>query len=71
MRAALLKILTRRGLTLTTEQRRRIMGCTDIAMLERWLDCALSASSVDELLAETSRAPRGQAGQANGRRNSR
>jgi hypothetical protein len=69
--AALLKIVTRRGLTLTVEQRRRIMGCTDVAMLERWLDRALSVSSVAELLAAAPRAPRGRAEQANGRRKSR
>jgi hypothetical protein len=67
--AALLKILTRRGLTLTAEQRRRILGCTDVATLERWLDCALSVTSVAELLAATSRAP--QPVGANGRRKSR
>ena len=66
--AALLKIVTRRGLTLTAEQRRRIMGCTDVAMLERWLDRALSVSSVAELLAG---APRARAEPANGRRKSR
>ena len=69
--AALLKIVTRRGLTLTAEQRRRIMGCTDVAMLERWLDRALSVSSVAELLAAAPRAPRGRAEQAKGRRTSR
>ena len=73
--AALLKILTRRGLTLTAEQRRRIMGCADVAMLEGWLDRALSVSSTAELLAETSRAPRAPRAdppvRANGRRKSR
>jgi hypothetical protein len=54
----LLKILARRGLTLTTEQRRRIIGCTDLAMLEGWLDGALSVSSAAELLATAPRAPR-------------
>jgi hypothetical protein len=68
---ALLKILTRRGLTLTAEQRRRIMECTDVAMLEDWLDRALSVSSAAELLAATSRAPRGQPVRAKGPRNSR
>jgi hypothetical protein len=69
--AALLKILTRRGLTLTIEQRRRIMGCKDVAMLERGLDRALSVSSVGELLTATPHAPRGRAEHANGRRKSR
>lgn len=66
--AALLKILARRGLTLTAEQRRRIMGCTDLAMLEHWLDRVLSVSSAAELLAASPRAPRGQPTRANGRR---
>jgi len=65
---ALLKIVTQRGLTLTAEQRRRIMGCTDVATLERWLGRALSASSVAEL---TAGAPRGRAEPAHGRRKSR
>ena len=68
---ALLQILTRRGLTLTAEQRRRIMGCMDVAILERWLDRALSVTSVAELLAAAPRAPRARAGQAHGRRKPR
>jgi flagellar biosynthesis/type III secretory pathway protein FliH len=47
--AALLKILTRRGLTLTADHRRRIVECTDLAMLEHWLDRALMVSSAEEL----------------------
>lgn len=66
--AALLKILTRGGLTTSAEQRRRIMGCSDVAMLEGWLDRALSVSSVAELLAAASRAPRDRPARANGRR---
>jgi hypothetical protein len=68
---ALLKIVTQRRLTLTAEQRRRILGCTDVAMLERWLDRALSVSSVAELTAEVPRASRGRTAQAHGRRKSR
>jgi hypothetical protein len=56
--AALLKILMRRGLALTAEQRRRITGCTDLAVLERWLDRSLSVSSAEELFAVRSRARR-------------
>lgn len=55
---ALLKILARRRLTLTAAQRRRITGCTDLAVLERWLDRSLLASSVAELLAEPAPARR-------------
>lgn len=77
--AALLKILMRRGLKPTAEQRRRIIECTDVALLERWLDCSLSVSSVDALLAPPAKGSRG-AGRAdrrgpsaavNGRRKSR
>ena len=50
---ALLKILARRGLAVTDAQQRRIVECTDLAVLDRWLDRALSVApvaSVDELL---------------------
>lgn len=49
--AALLKILARRGLELTPEQQRRITECTELAVLERWIDRSLSAGSIDEVLA--------------------
>ena len=48
---SLLTILVRRGLTLSATQRNRILGCTDLAMLKRWLDRSLSVSSVAELFA--------------------
>ena len=48
---ALLMILKRRGLALTDEQQHQIATCTDLATLDRWLDRAFSATSVDELLA--------------------
>jgi len=71
--AALLKILMRRGLRVTAEQRRRIVACRDLAMLERWLDRSLSVSSVNELWASPKTASRrvhrrGQPVIANGRR---
>lgn len=73
--ASLLKILMRRGLTVTAEQRRRIIECTDVSTLDRWMDASLSVASVEELLSR-SRAPRGvvrrgPAAPANGRRKSR
>ena len=46
---ALLKILARRGLTLTADQRRDIIACTDLALLGRWLDRSLSVGSAEEL----------------------
>jgi flagellar biosynthesis/type III secretory pathway protein FliH len=48
---ALIMILKRRGLAITDEQQRQIVTCADLATLDRWLDRALSAASVDELLA--------------------
>jgi flagellar biosynthesis/type III secretory pathway protein FliH len=48
---ALLLILRRRGLAMTDDQQRRIVTCTDLATVERWLDGAFSVASVDELLA--------------------
>jgi hypothetical protein len=48
---ALLMILKRRGLAINDEQQHQIVTCTDLATLDRWLDRALSVTSVDELLA--------------------
>jgi hypothetical protein len=47
---ALLKILARRGVTLTADQRRQVLECTDVGRLEQWIDRALSATSADEIL---------------------
>jgi hypothetical protein len=48
---ALVMILKRRGLAITDEQQQQIGTCTDLATLDRWLDRALSVTSVDDLLA--------------------
>jgi hypothetical protein len=73
---ALLTILVRRGLTPTVEQRRRIIECTDLALLERWLNGSLSVRSLEELLASRSAPARrihgsAEPAPANGRRKSR
>jgi hypothetical protein len=47
---ALLLILRRRGLAMTDDQQHRIVTCTDLATVDRWLDRAFTAASVDELL---------------------
>lgn len=52
---SVLKILTKRGLKLTTGQRRTIEDCTDLETLDRWFDLALTAGSVDELVGKTRR----------------
>jgi hypothetical protein len=48
---SLLMFLRRRGLAPTSDQQDRILTCTDLAILDRWLDRAFSVASVDELLA--------------------
>lgn len=47
----LLRVVTRRGLAITSEQQRQILACTDIAILDGWFDRSFSVGSVDELLA--------------------
>ena len=47
---ALLMLLRRHGLAMTSDQQHRIITCTDLATLDRWLDRAFSVASVEELL---------------------
>jgi hypothetical protein len=46
-----LRILGKRGIALTAEQRERILGCTDLETLNRWFDAALDVASADEIFA--------------------
>jgi len=46
---ALLRVAAKRGIALSPEQEERIRECTDLKLLERWLDQALVATSADEL----------------------
>ena len=46
---AILRVLARRGLVVGEEHRSRILACTDLAILETWLDRAIAATSVDEV----------------------
>jgi hypothetical protein len=43
--------LRRRGLVITSDHQHRILACTDVATLDRWLDRALAIASADELFA--------------------
>jgi hypothetical protein len=45
-----LRVLDRRGLEVSAEQRARVEACRDLALLERWLDQAILAASTDEAL---------------------
>ena len=49
-RAALRRVLSRRELSLSTDDDARIEACADLATLERWLDQAVVASSAVEAL---------------------
>lgn len=49
---AILAVLARRGRAVSDEQRERILACTDLETLDRWLDRAVTASSTDELFAD-------------------
>ncbi len=46
---AILRILERRSLAVSPDQRERIFACTETAKLEGWLDRALVAESTEEL----------------------
>jgi hypothetical protein len=39
-----------RGLTVSREQEAQVRSCRDVPQLERWLDRALTATTVDEVL---------------------
>ena len=46
---SILRILDKRGIALTAEQRERILGCTDFETLNRWLDASLDATRAEEI----------------------
>jgi hypothetical protein len=54
-RQALLKVLEARGLGVEGAARRRLLACTDLAQLERWLGQAVTVQSVQELFTPKSR----------------
>jgi ATP-dependent exoDNAse (exonuclease V) beta subunit len=47
--AAVLRVLERRGLPVTDDDRARISRCDEVATLERWLDLAVTAARASEL----------------------
>ena len=46
---AILRVLSARGLCVPDEVRDRVIGCTDIARLERWLDRAVVAETAGDI----------------------
>lgn len=47
----MLRLLERRGLTVSDEQRERVLSCRDLLTIEAWFDRAIVASIVDEVFA--------------------
>ena len=47
--AAVLRVLERRGLPVTDDDRARVTRCDDVVTLERWLDLAVTATRASEL----------------------
>jgi hypothetical protein len=47
----ILRILAKRGISMSELQRRRILDCGDLATLDRWFDRALTVTQIDELFA--------------------
>lgn len=50
--SALLRVLERRGVAVPDDARARILACTDLALLEAWLDRAVVAARIEEIFAE-------------------
>lgn len=46
---AILRVLAARQVALSPEQRQRVLACTDLGLLERWLDRAVTAIDADAL----------------------
>ena len=49
-RETLLRLLTRAGIALTEDERARIRGCADPALLDRWVDNVLGAKTAVDVL---------------------
>ncbi|OPF84545.1 hypothetical protein VT50_0200400 [Streptomyces antioxidans] len=47
-----LRVLKARGIPTSDETRDRIANCTDLSILDRWFDRAITVSTADELFAE-------------------
>ncbi len=50
--SAVLKVLAARQLSVAEEQKSRILACTDLARLDRWIERAITVTSVDDLFEE-------------------
>jgi hypothetical protein len=49
---SVLKVLAARGINVSDGQQERILACTDLAVLDRWIEKAVTVTSADELFAD-------------------
>jgi hypothetical protein len=49
---SVLKFLAARRIPVSDEQKARILACTDLAVLDRWIEQAVSIASADQLFAD-------------------
>ena len=47
--ASILAVVAARGLLVSDTARARILGCSELSTLDRWLTCALTVPSVDSI----------------------
>jgi hypothetical protein len=57
-RSTLRRVFARRGLVLRPEDDARVDACTDLALLERWLDDAVVAKTASEVFSAKTPTPR-------------
>jgi hypothetical protein len=50
--SAVVAVLRTRGLSVSSEQEKRILACSDLATLDRWIRKVVTVGSVDELLTD-------------------
>ncbi|GGP43279.1 hypothetical protein GCM10010287_00780 [Streptomyces variabilis] len=50
----LLRLMERRGFSLTEETRQRVTTCSDMPLLDLWFDRAIDATTLDEIFAAPS-----------------
>ena len=49
---SVLKFLAARGISVSEEQKERILACVDLAVLDRWVEKAVTATTADELFTD-------------------
>ncbi len=50
---ALFLVLAARGVPVSEEARQRVLGCSDLTLLGRWIERATSAATVEEILGDS------------------